>query len=101
MDFTDGHFDGFAGAGEFVGALAVDFDGGEVGDALFGFAEEVLHNFFHSVARRYRTLFGGGDNSLWVASGGSSAEMNSSDVFFIKLEEVASVLRSLADEKDK
>lgn len=44
--FSGGGVDCLALAGEFVGALAVDFDGGEGGNFLGDFSDEVLSNFF-------------------------------------------------------
>ena len=46
MDFSGGSFYWESFSGEFVGTLAVDFDGGEGGNFLFYFANEALDNFF-------------------------------------------------------
>lgn len=101
MNFAGGHFDKFAGACEFVSALAVDFDGREIGNALFGFAEEVLHNFFHSSTIWYRTVFGSSDSPFWVTGGRGSTKMDGGDIFLVEFEKSVGMFGPLANEENK
>ncbi len=103
-DGADRHLDGLAGAGEFVSALAVDFDGGKIRDALLDWPDKTIDDGFEIGESGWSEVLIGndrGDFSLGVASARGCAEADGSKVFFVELEKILGVLGGVVGEKNE